>query len=333
MTSVIILLMTSFLGIASEVNDQVTKMAKELEQSSKSYSKKKIAILQFRTDKNKLTPFNKFIQDEMVLAYSKSTKFEVIDVNATNRIVEKLNWDLTKGNSHDDYLKLSEEIFKEIGVVPSAFIYGQINDNNETITITGYLVPNGLKSANIQSVVRFESTEETDKLLGKPVVKRKQPEPEVIYKDKIIEKEVIKEVPVYVEKEVIKEVPVYIEKEVPTEVKNEPSEHVKMLGNIKFEVASAVFNGSNLVVTFLITNDAEDQSLPNCWTRFFDQDGNEFKYSSSTLPYTELIAGVTAKRTCTFEKPGLSKAKVMKVLEIEVGNLGKVQFRNVKITN
>lgn len=337
MTSAIIMLMTSFSVVATEVNDQVTNMAKELEKNSKAYSKQKIAILQFRTDKNKLTPFNKFIQDEMVLAYSKSTKFEVIDINATNRIIEDLNWDILKVNDFNFYNKISEQIFKELGIVPSAFIYGQINDNDETITITGYLVPNGLKSSNIQSVVRFESTEQTDKLLGKPVVNRKKVEPEVVYKEKVVEKEVIKEVPVYVEKEVVKEVPVYVEKEVikeiPVEVKNEPSEHVKMLGNLKIEIVSAVFNGSNLVVTFLLTNDVEDQVLPSCWTRFFDQEGNEYKYSSSTLQYAKLIAGVTAKKTCTFDRDGLSRAKVMKVLEIEVGNQGKVLFKNVKITN
>lgn len=337
--SAIIILISTFSAKATEVNNQVAKMAKELEQKSKTHSKQRIAILQFRTDKNKLTPFNKFIQDEIAITYSNSAMFEVIDINATNRIVEKLNWDLTQSNNFNIYDKISEAIFKDLGILPNAFIYGQINDNNETITLTGYLVPNGLKSTNIQSMVRLNSTEQTDKLLGKPIVQRPKPQAEVIYKEKIMEKEVIKEVPVYVEKEVTKEVPVYIEKEIIKEVpardeaKKEDDEHIKTLGNLKIEVLSAVFNGNSIIVTFKLTNSSEDQSLPNCWVRFFDQDGNEFKYTSTTIQFANLIAGVTAKKTCTFNREKLSNVKLMNVLEVELSGLGKVQFKNIKVTN
>ena len=64
----------------------------------------------------------------------------------------------------------------------NALIYGQIADNEETITLTAYLIPNGI-NRNIVSIEKFKSSALTDKLLGKPVREDKV-EPKVVYVEK-----------------------------------------------------------------------------------------------------------------------------------------------------
>lgn len=313
-------------AVAMEVNEGIKQMAQELESQSPSRVKIKVAVLQFRTSDNRITRFNQYIQDGLFAAYKGSARFEIIDMNSINRIVEASNWDLEKSLSFKSYTELSELIFKETGIVPDAFIYGQINDNDEYITLSGYLVPNGIKSTNIQSVVRFNSSEQTDKLLGKPVRKREKPKPDtvVVYKEKIVEK------PVYVEKEVVKEVPVYIEK-----AKEEPvtpaGEFTAKIGDLEIEITKVQFNGDRIEITVMLTNNKEEQKIANVWPRFFDAEGNEFKEGHNTIAYSELIAGVPAKRAIYFTGK-VSNVSLIRVLEIELGaGQGKAQFRNIPV--
>ena len=64
-------------------------------------NKIKVAILQFRTKDNKLTKFNDFIQDELSLAYKNSTRFEVIDQNAINDLIQSYGWTNDKARSFE----------------------------------------------------------------------------------------------------------------------------------------------------------------------------------------------------------------------------------------
>lgn len=330
----------SFAGLANNedaIKESIAKIAKELEEKHPGRSKVKVAILQFRTNDNKLTPFNSYIQDELSLNYKDSKRFEVIDQNAMNRVADEFGWNLDMSNEYRQYSDLSEQIFRKIGVVPEVFIYGQINDNIETITLTGYLVPNGLKSTNIYSTQKFPSSAVTDRLLGKPVRKPKpEPKPEVV----VVEKEVIveKEVPVYIEKEVVVEKEVYIEK---------PEKHPRdnqngffgTVGDMDFELTEARVVGDKVDVELVVVNNKMDDRIEYMDSRFIDPDGNEFvsRNYSNTFRNRDLIEAVPIRGTITFKGNNIQRTQKMAVIEINVYGtgsrnlLGTLRFRNVPV--
>ena len=313
---------------SGEVEESIQKMARELESKYPGRTKVKVALLQFRTSDNKLTGFNQFIQDEIVDAFKNSQRIEIIDPNAMNRIVESFGWSLDKSLSFKAYNDLGELIFRNLGIAADAFIYGQIADNDESITLTGYIVPGGMKSTNIQSLVRFASSEQTDKLLGKPVRIRPTINPKidtvVVYKEKIVEK------PIYVEKEVVVEKPVYVEKN-QTKETPQPSNLKATLGNLEITIEKTENVGGKIVFTVTLLNNVEDQKLPVVSARFFDSSGNEFESSQNTMTWVSIIAGVPSKKTITFEG-NTNSVDLIRVLEIEFNQTGKVQIKNIPVT-
>jgi hypothetical protein len=337
------MLVLSYFGYATnntEIKQSLAKMANELEEKHPGSNRIKVAILEFRTSENELTNFNQFIQDELNANYRSSKRFEVIDQNAINRLITSYGWDLSKANSFQIYSELSEQIFKSIGIVPNAFIYGQVNDNDQNITITGYLVPNGISSTNIYSRQSFASSALTDKLLGKPIRKPEpRPEPQVVIVEKpvIVEKEVVVEKPVYIEKEVVVEKPVYIERPLP---QTSTQKFADKIGDLEFEMTDIKSVGDRIEVTLVVVNNKNDDNITYMEARFIDMDGNEFNSHSgqNTFRNRSLIEGVSIKGTITFNETNVQRTANMAVIEIKVfgtsnKQLGTLRFRNVMVTH
>jgi len=303
-------------------------MAQELESKYPGKTKVKVALLQFRTSDNQLNPFNQFILDEITEVFKNSRRFEIIDPNSVNRLVKSSGWSLDNSLSFKSYNDLGELIFKNVGIAADAFIYGQIVDNIESITLTGYVIPGGMKSSNIQSMVRFASSELTDQLLGKPIrqrpVAKQKIDTVIVYKEKIIEK------PIYVEKEVVIEKPVYVEK-TQTKETAQASNWKSKLGNLEIEIVKAENIGGNIIITVNLLNNVEDQVLSTVSARFFDPSGNEFDNGNNTIGWANLIAEIPAKKTITF-RGDLNNVELIRVIEIEFNQIGKVQIKNIPVS-
>lgn len=341
-STLICILLMSLVSIASgddAIKQSVSKIAKELDAKYPGRTKLKVAILDFRTSDNELTPFSKFIQDELAMSF-KGTRIEIIDQNAINKVVDAYGWNLEMGNDYKHYTALSEQIFRAIGMVPEAFIYGQINDNGPTITLTGYILPSGLKSTNIYSTQIFESNEITDRLLGKPI-RPPKPEPQVVIVEKpvYIEKEVIVEKPVYIEKEVVVEKPIVIEK--PTVHPRDPrAAFMGRAGGMDFELIEARMVGDRVEVEIEVVNLKMDDHLNYLECRFINPEGVEFKsnYTQNTFRNRDLIEAVAIRGTITFRGDNIQRTQSMSVIEISVYGagsnnlLGTLRFRNVPVT-
>lgn len=335
--SLICILSFSFSGFANNeeaLKQSISKIAQELESKYPGRGKVKVAILQFRTNDNRLLPFNQYIQDELNFLYRSSNRFEVIDQNAMNRITEAYEWSLEMSNDFKNYSDLSEQIFREIGMVPEVFIYGQINDRGDNISLTGYLVPNGLKSTNTYSTLLFPSSEITDKLLGKPIRKpqSKPQQPQVV----VVEKQVIVEKPVYIEKEVVVEKPVYVDR--PTPPAQPQGKFTGKIGDMEFELIKAKNFGDRVEVEMSVVNNKADDKIYYVNSRFIDPNGTEFEgpYMHSTLRNRDLIEGIQIKGTITFRRGSFQNVTSMAVIEIQVvgdGNkqLGTLRFRGVPV--
>lgn len=341
--SILAFSITGFANNEDALKQSINKIAQELESKYPGRGKVKVAILQFRTSDNRLLPFNQYIQDELNFLYRSSNRFEVIDQNAMNRIAEAFKWSLEMSNDFMQYSNLSEQIFRTIGMVPEVFIYGQINDRGDNISLTGYLVPSGLKSTNIYSTQVFPSSEVTDKLLGKPI-RRPQPKPQqqpqvvVVEKPVVVEKQVIVEKPVYIEKEVIVEKPVYIDK--PATPAQPQGKFTGKIGDMEFELIKAKNFGDRVEVEMSVVNNVNDDDIHYMECRFIDPDGNEYNSSSgnNTFRRRKLIEAVPIRGTITFGGNNIQKTQNMAVIEISVwipgGHgkfLGTLRFRNVPI--
>ena len=158
---------STFAKNEEEIKSIVKSLAIELESNYENSKKVKVAILQFRTNQNSLTRFNHFIQDELISIYSNSKKFEVIEQSIVDQTTETVSWSLEKSQSYSTYTEISEMIFRNVGAIPDAFIYGHIDDNIDTITITVYCTQNGLSQLTLTAHQTFASSEFTDLLLGK----------------------------------------------------------------------------------------------------------------------------------------------------------------------
>jgi len=330
--SLICFLAFSISGYANSedaLKQSISKIAQELESKYPGRGKVKVAILQFRTSDNRLLPFNQYIQDELNFLFRSSNRFEVIDQNAINRITEAYEWSLEMSNDFKNYSDLSEQIFRAIGMVPEVFIYGQINDRGDNISLTGYLVPSGLKSTNIYSTLLFPSSEVTDKLLGKPI-RKPQPKPQQQPQVVVVEK------PVYIEKEVVVEKPVYVER--PTPPAQPQGKFTGKIGDMEFELVKANNFGDRIEVEMSVVNNKSDDKIYYVNSRFIDPNGTEFEspYMHSTLRNRDLIEGIQIKGTITFQRGSFQNVTSMAVIEIQVvgdGNkqLGTLRFRGVPI--
>ena len=330
--SLICFLAFSISGYANSedaLKQSISKIAQELESKYPGRGKVKVAILQFRTSDNRLLPFNQYIQDELNFLFRSSNRFEVIDQNAINRITEAYEWSLEMSNDFKNYSDLSEQIFRAIGMVPEVFIYGQINDRGDNISLTGYLVPSGLKSTNIYSTLLFPSSEVTDKLLGKPI-RKPQPKPQQQHQVVVVEK------PVYIEKEVVVEKPVYVDR--PTPPAQPQGKFTGKIGDMEFELVKANNFGDRIEVEMSVVNNKSDDKIYYVNSRFIDPNGTEFEspYMHSTLRNRDLIEGIQIKGTITFQRGSFQNVTSMAVIEIQVvgdGNkqLGTLRFRGVPI--
>ncbi len=129
---------------SDDLEDNIKRMANELEAKYPGTIKVRVAILQFRTSSNELTRFNQYLQDQLFSIYLNSKRFEVIDQVTVNRLIEASNWNLDVSSSFEKYNELSEQIFRNLGLVPDAFIYGLIDEQPDWVTITSYILPNGI---------------------------------------------------------------------------------------------------------------------------------------------------------------------------------------------
>jgi hypothetical protein len=339
------ILSLSFVGLSNNedvVKQAINKIAKELDEKFPGKSKIKVAILHFRTSNNELKPFNNYIQDELS-SFFKGTRLEVIDQNAINRISDSYGWNLDMSNEFKNYSELSEQIFRGLGIVPGAFIYGQINDNSETITITGYIIPNGLKSTNLYSAQIIESSEVTDRLLSKPIRKPQQkaePKVVVIEKPVYIEKEIVVEKPVYIEKEVVVEKPVYIERP-PVQPSEPMGKFTGKVGDKEFELLEIKVFGDRVEATLTVVNPMGDDRIGSMEARFFDPEGNEYtcNYANNTFRDRDLIEGAVIRGTLTFKGDNINRIQGITVIEFNVysqtspnDQQGSFRFRNVPIS-
>ncbi len=330
------LLMSSYLfAQASALREPLSALSTDLESRYNGRQGVKVALLEFRTTDDRLLPFNEFIRDEFVLNYQNSKAFKLIDPLMSARLATENGWSMKTVSSFPYYEKLGRQFMERTAYVPDIYLYGQIQDNEESITVTAYMVFTGSTDAKVIAAVSFPSDEQTDRLLKKPIKKRPKPLPKT---DTVV---VIKQIEVqskpdtvYVER-VVKEVsePVEIVSAPPSSLPSADYE------NFHFQLTEVSFNGEKLHIRFTVENRSELESMFYLTvnpTRIIDQDGNEYlhpeaKLGSATSTYSvnkKLAAGIPMKGELVFSN--VPKKALIKLLEIGVQD-EKISFRDLPV--
>ncbi len=325
---------TTFFATAQDVflDQAIANVASQLQTSQRASKKLKLAIIQFRTADDRLSDISQYVQDELQQLFKQGKKFDLIDPMGVSALCKAAGWNLKMRDNLKVYEALSESLFREFNEVPDGFLYGIINDNGSYLTLTTYLVPNSGMVVKFYTTVKFLANEQSDKLLGKPVTHfQKKSDPPVVhsvdtvvkYKEKVVEKKIIDTV--YVEKKVY-------DQPMPEQAATSKGNSLSTVkvGDLTLELKKVEAVAQKLIFTFLVTNTKEDQKLYQVTARFFDDEGNEYDRQNNTLRYSSLIGGIPAKVTFSFEQNAY-KVKLIKVLEINIDGIGKVQLKDIAV--
>ena len=321
--------LTAFTVSAQDVflDQAIAEIGTQLQSSQRAVRTLKLAVMHFRTADNRLTDINQYIQDELQQQFKPMNRFSLIDPLGVNIRCKAAGWNLDMRDNIHVYQVISESLFKEFNEVPDGFLYGVINDNDNYLTLTAYLVPNTGNLSKYYSTIKFMADEQSDKLLGKPVTHiRKRAEVPVIKKDTVV---------VYKEKVVENRIvdTVYVEKKgavapkIETAPSNVSSKTVRV-GDITLEMKNVEVVGQDLIFTFMVTNTKMDDNVGWVSSRFFDDNGNEYNRGENTMGHVNLIENIPAKVTFTFGDNAY-KVKSIKVLEIVVNQTGNVQIKDI----
>ena len=151
----------------TNLSDQFKTLANDLESKYTDRPGIKVAILEFRTSDNKIVPFSNVCSQEMADNLRNSMNFKLMDSNVYAAIAKEKPWSNDAANSYEYMDDLGRIFMEKTGDVPVAYIYGIITDNNQSITITAYLVSLGASEAKSVATINIDATEKTDSLLGK----------------------------------------------------------------------------------------------------------------------------------------------------------------------
>jgi hypothetical protein len=342
------LLITAFLmqgslfSQTSALREPLKELSSDLELRYKGRPGIKIALLEFRTSDDRLLPFNAFIRDEFVLNYQKSTEFKLIDPFMSAKVATDNAWSMKTVSSFPYYEKLGRQFMEKTGYVPDAYIYGQIQDNQESITITAYMVFTGSTDAKVIYAISFPSDEQTDRLLGKPVKIRPKvkPAPDTVYVEKRIE---VKSDPdtVYVERLIVVEPEVEIAPQAEPEPAIIPSDGLPAADyeQFHFQLTEIRYIGDKLYIRFTVVNNNNIENelyIGAPATRIITNEGDEYlrpevSLGSAQSNYSvnkKLVSGIPMKAELVFSQipPDLT----IKLLEISVQD-GKIMFKELPV--
>jgi len=328
----------SLFSQTSSMKQPLRQLSSDLEFRYSGRSKINVALLEFRTTDDRLLPFNAFIRDEFVMNYQQSSKFKLIDPFMSAKVAADNGWSMKTVSSFPYYDMLGKQFMEKTGFVPDAWLYGQIQDNEESITITAYMVITGSANAKVISAISFPSDEQTDRLLGKPIKIRPKikPTPDTVFVERRID---VKSDPdtVYVERRIVVE----------PEIENEPEKTVIPKNGLPsadyeqfhFQLTGLKYVGEKLYISYTVVSSFDIEKLlyvNGQSTRIIDNEGNEYLrpeagLGSAKSTYSvnkQMIPGIPMKGELVFSQvpPDVS----VKLLEISVQE-GKILFKDLPV--
>ncbi|MCB8964630.1 MAG: hypothetical protein H6536_06295 [Bacteroidales bacterium] len=137
------------------INKAVDKLVVDLVSRYPKKNQPYLAVLQFRTSNNNLPKFNQLIVNQINASKVVRSSFNLIEPSSVNHLIDEMGWNLSMSSSYSAYSKINESIFRATGLIADAYLYGTIRVDEEMVTITAYIVPNGIASSAISSSVQI----------------------------------------------------------------------------------------------------------------------------------------------------------------------------------
>jgi hypothetical protein len=131
-----------------------------------------IAVLGFYGKIN-VSSLNFYLKNELAGKLAGSN-ISIIDQSVVDAVVADVAWSPAYKTDITTYYKISRSIFEQTNKSVSYFLYGTVSDQDSSISLNICVIED--ESYAERSVLKFniEATEQTDKLLGKSVIRVKK---------------------------------------------------------------------------------------------------------------------------------------------------------------
>lgn len=290
------------------LDEQLDSLTNQIISSMDEEGKKTIAIIEFSNLDGEITEFGKYLAEELITRLFITQRFDVIERQMLNKVLNEQKLGASGIIDEDSAVSIGQLL----GV--DAIVTGSITDLGTTLKINTRMI-----STESGSIFSVASTK--------------------IYKDftvrKLIKQESKKE----------KSGTQMIQTSAPQKFSRKVFKE-----DISYELIGCEMNERLVVFTLIITNTKEDDvdlriSYANPLTRIFNEFGEEYNVSKVKLANSEmefprgayyrsltktLVSGVPITATIEFDNVSAKTEKVS-LLEINCGDIGLIEFREIEI--
>jgi hypothetical protein len=193
MKKILFILLSCFYLVCNSQTTQFDTIVNRLVDNAlancKKYKSISIADYGFFGKEKAYPKFESYLKD-VVTARINVGKFKIVDQGVVDEVLKTNPWDLTKKNDLELNDRISMSIFEKSNQTATHILYGTISDENDNVKLTLQIIKNGSFTSISSTLAVAEATDQTDKLLGKPVTHfpkaiptkapEKQPEPQAV---------------------------------------------------------------------------------------------------------------------------------------------------------
>jgi TolB-like protein len=168
-----VLIISNFAFAAEELDSKFDELTNQIVTNITLNSKSRIAVIEFSDIDGKVTALGKFVAEELTTRLFITKKFEVIERELLNKVIQEHKLSLTGIIDQ----ATAKELGKIIGV--DAIVTGTITDFGKTAKINARLIATETGAIFAAAAVEIAKDENIEKLMAKVVVEPKQESPVV----------------------------------------------------------------------------------------------------------------------------------------------------------
>jgi len=271
---------------SEELEKRINELNKEILKNISKEDQKKIAVLEFANLNGQVTRLGKFLAEELITRLYKTNRFEVVERELLNKIIEEQKLSLSGMVDPQS----AKEIGKILGV--DAIVSGTVTDLGNSLKINARII--SASSGEIFGVA-------SQRINKYPVVKKLSGQ------------------------EMANTIPGKRPRDNNTEKENSVQKS-KVINDFKFEWKGFDIQDDKITIKMLVTNKAQDRKLKiyrGGQTRLYDNFGNEYSANKIVIANKSakyalqhyMVSGIPTKASIQFNNlhPDIKKISLVKI--------------------
>jgi len=296
------------IALESQLGILTDQIVTSLSQKKKS----KIAVIEFSNLRGQATEFGRYLAEELITRLYLTNKFEVIERQLLNKVLKEHQLNMSGLIDASS----AKELGRILGV--DAIASGSVTDLDNSVKVNARLI--STETGKIFSVasVTISKDNTVRRLMGETITAKTNKK---------------------------------MEPGAPASPQAHSLNMIVKQNDFTFELKSCEIKDRTVTCSLIITNNTEDDRELVIWfykTKIYDQSGNEYmvckvklansssrpnpscKWGGSSRIAKLLIPGVPTPATLVFEKVS-SEAERISLLNLNLGSMGDVKFRNIPL--